>query len=113
MVFQVYSEINFTEIGKNIAKEFWLARVAERFVKEREKKVPTLELYNNADKAVEVPTRCAEGFEANMEICSHKIDLHKNIRTVKGTHVQACEIFFGPPYRTPNSRETCRISVRV
>ena len=35
-------EINFTNIGKNIVSNFQLSRVAERFVKERQEKVPTL-----------------------------------------------------------------------
>ena len=101
------------KIGKNIVTNFRLARVAERFVKERKKKSPTLELYNNVDEAVEVRMLCLTSnsdvvqtlVEAYMDlVCKKAWDLHKNISKVRGTCVQACKKFFRPPNRTTQEK---------
>ena len=67
------------KIGKNIVKKFRLARVAERFSKEREKKGHTLGILPQGGQRSRSPNAlsheqlgsCADFFEENMEICLH------------------------------------------
>ena len=88
------------KFGITIVKKFRLARVAERFVKEREKKDPTLGILVLGGRSSRGPNavsykqlgNCADVIDANMEFCSQEAwDLHNIFLKSKGlmfNHVQ-------------------------
>ena len=98
-------------------KRFRLSRVAQRFVQEHEKQSYTLGIKNQRGQngrslnalSHEQLGSCAEFIEANMEFARKKAwDLHKNMKNVKRTHVQIL-----PTAEQNNTKESCRISVRL
>ena len=101
-----------------LPRKFRLARVAERFVKECEKKGPTLGMIQQWRKSrrpsdllcVQLGS-CAEVLEANIAFAGKEAwDLPKNVCKVKGTYVQACDKFFRPPNRTTEEKVVfCRL----
>ena len=104
-------------IGKNDAQKSRLAGVAERFLKEREKKCPTLGIIQQGEQSGRSSNAllyaqlgsCAESIEANMQFARKRAwHLYK----ITGTFVQACEKCLRPPNRT-TQQKSCRISVRL
>ena len=86
-----------------MVKKFRQARVADRFVKERDKKAHTLGMLRPGGENNRCPD--ALSFEQLgscasliMEFARKKAwDLPKNIYEVKGTYIQAYENIFRPP----------------
>ena len=106
------SAIPVRSISQDIVK-FRLARVADRFVKEREKKGPTLGGQSGRSLnalSCEQLGSCADVFEANMDFARKKACTRTGAQSKEPLtrHVKNL-----PTSQQDISRESCRISVRL